>query len=199
MSHTNIWFFIIPFIIAAALPGPAQGTLIATVMTRGRPSAAAFVVGMVTGNAVWLVATIFGLASIALRYENLFIAIKWCGVAYLLFVAYKLWTAPVDQADGATQKPKGFTAGILLTLGNPKALVFFGAILPQAFDLGSLSVVDALLIIALGILIDTLVQTAYLFGVLRLRVLFNKPEYMRRINRTAAALIGGCALLVARR
>lgn len=199
MSHTNILFFVIPFIIAAALPGPAQGTLIATVMTRGRPSAVAFVIGMVTGNAVWLIATIFGLASIALRYENLFIAIKWGGILYLLLIAYKLWTAPISQADSVQQKPKGFTAGVLLTLGNPKALVFFGAILPQAFDLGSLSIVDALFIVTLGVLLDALVQAAYLFGILRVRVLFSKPEYMRKVNRTAAALIGGCALLVARR
>ncbi|QGZ42859.1 threonine/homoserine/homoserine lactone efflux protein [Pseudoduganella flava] len=199
MTLTTIWFFIIPFVIAAALPGPAQGTMIATVMARGRASAVSFVTGMVIGNSIWLIATIFGLASIALRYEALFVAVKWCGVAYLLFIAWKLWTAPVDAADGTAQKPKGFAAGMLLTLGNPKAVVFFGAILPQAFDLSALSFGDALLIVALGAALDTAVQSAYLLGVLKARRVFGKPVHMRRVNRVAASLIGGCALLVARR
>jgi threonine/homoserine/homoserine lactone efflux protein len=199
MTLINIWFFIIPFVIAAAMPGPAQGTMIATVMARGRASAVSFVAGMVLGNSIWLIATILGLASIALRYAALFVAVKWCGVVYLLFVAWKLWTAPVDAVDGTAQKPKGFAAGMLLTLGNPKAVVFFGAILPQAFDLGALSFLDGLVIVALGAALDATVQGAYLLGVLKARKVFGKPVHLRRVNRIAASMIGGCALLVARR
>lgn len=198
MFTSSIWLFIIPFMIAAALPGPAQGTLIATVMTNGRTSAVSFVTGMVTGNATWLVATIFGLASLALRYESLFLAIKWVGVAYLLFVAYKLWNAApgIATTQGTS---KGFVSGLLLTLGNPKAVVFFGAVLPQAFDLTTLSVTDALAIVALGAFIDGLVQSVYLMAALKARRFISKPSHMRVVNRTAASAICGCALLIARR
>lgn len=199
MSWTNIWFFIVPFFIAAALPGPAQGTLVATVITRGRASALSFVIGMVTGNSLWLIATIFGLASLALRYESLFVAVKWLGVVYLLFMAWRLWSDAAIVEPASETKSKGFAAGMLLTLGNPKAVVFFGAILPQAFDLSALSVTEALLIVALGLLIDTAVQAIYLIVALKARGLISEPAHMRLVNRAAASLIGGCALLVAKR
>lgn len=130
MNWSNIWLFLVPFVIAAALPGPAQGTLVATVLSRGKASALPFVSGMVFGNAVWLIAAIFGLAAIALRYELLFLVVKWAGVAYLVFVAWKLWMSPASVGQSEETKPTSFLAGAGLTLGNPKAVVFFGAILP---------------------------------------------------------------------
>lgn len=77
--------------------------------------------------------------------------------------------------------------------------MFFGAILPQAFNLAELSRTDAVMIVAMGVLLDTLVQAIYLAGALKAKVLFDGPKHMKAINRTAASLIGGCALLVARR
>ena len=50
----NLWLFLVPFAIAAALPGPAQGALFARVVSRGAASASSFIVGMVAGNAVWV-------------------------------------------------------------------------------------------------------------------------------------------------
>lgn len=199
MNWSNIWLFLVPFAIAAALPGPAQGSLVAMVLSRGKASALPFVSGMVFGNAVWLIAAIFGLAAIALRYETLFLAIKWGGVAYLLFVAWKLWSTPVMVEQEDRTKPSGFLAGAVLTLGNPKAVVFFGAILPQAFDLTSLSHLQALLIIALGVVVDFAVQCAYLKTAAKARRFISTPKQMRVVNRGAAALIACCAGLIARK
>lgn len=199
MSWTNIWFFVVPFLIAAALPGPAQGTLVATVMARGRASSLLFVAGMVAGNSLWLIATILGLASLALRYESVFVAVKWMGVAYLLFVAWKLWSAIEVVESFAGVKSKGIFAGALLTLGNPKAVVFFGAILPQAFDLSVLTLAEATLIVALGTFIDAAIQTAYVIAALKVRSLIREPAQMRLVNRTAATAIGACAVLIAKR
>src|SRR3954470_13987414 len=95
----SLWLFVVPFALAAALPGPAQGALIAQVLSRGGASTLPFVIGMVAGNAVWLLSAIFGLSALAMRFETAFIAVKWLGVAYLLFIAWKLWTA-----NGASQE-----------------------------------------------------------------------------------------------
>jgi len=199
MTWANIWFFIIPYLIASALPGPAQGSMIAHVIARGRSSALSFVVGMVTGNAVWLIATILGLATLALRFASVFVVVKWLGVIYLLFVAWKLWNAEAPAGEAKEAQSKGFLAGILLTLGNPKAVVFFGAVLPQAFDLRALSMSETLLIVAIGIVIDLSMQLFYLAAALRARRLITEPRQMRLVNRVAATLISGCALLIAKR
>ncbi|WP_042881650.1 LysE family translocator [Cupriavidus necator] len=193
----NIWLFLIPFTIAAALPGPAQGALFARVISRGTASASTFIVGMVAGNAVWLVAAILGLSALAVRFAMIFVVVKWLGVLFLLFMAWKLWTSDGHRATSdAGQSGSGFVSGAFLTLGNPKAMVFFGAVLPQAFDMTALSATQIIMILALGIAIDLAVQIAYLFLAGRARSFVSSPKRVRIADRTAAALMASCAGII---
>jgi threonine/homoserine/homoserine lactone efflux protein len=197
----NIWFFIIPFALAAALPGPAQGALIAQVLSRGGAASVPFLIGMVAGNALWLLAAIFGLSALALRFELAFIAVRWLGVAYLLFVALKLWNAPTGTA--APEIPasgnRGILAGAAITIGNPKAVVFFSAVLPHAFDMTALSATEIGLILAMGIGIDLAVQAIYLSVASGARSFIRSPRQMRVVNRSAAGLMAGSAAVIASR
>src|SRR4051794_31582358 len=117
----SIWLFIVPFTLAAALPGPAQGALIAQALTRGSVACLPFVIGMVVGNAAWLLAAMLGLSALATQFEPVFVAVKWLGVAYLLFIAWKLWTASATTGNEPSLWPRNrdLLAGALLTLGNP--------------------------------------------------------------------------------
>jgi threonine/homoserine/homoserine lactone efflux protein len=69
----------------------------------------------------------------------LFVLLKYLGVAYLLFLAWKMWSAPSDPAEDAAlpvQRPwRMFGAGLLVTLGNPKIMIFYLALLPTIVDL----------------------------------------------------------------
>ncbi|MDD2034037.1 LysE family translocator [Pseudomonas sp. Fig-3] len=194
-AMSSIWLFIIPFAIAAAIPGPAQGALIGQVVSRGGRSCLPFVAGMVGGNALWLLLATTGLSALALRYEHVFIAVKWAGVAYLLFIAWKLWSASGHAIEAPAERSasRGLLAGALLTLSNPKAVIFFGAVLPHAFDLASLTLGQALMITALGIAIDLIIQLGYVFTGIRIKGAIQSPSAMRRLNRTSAGLITGCA------
>jgi threonine/homoserine/homoserine lactone efflux protein len=197
---SGLWLFVIPFAIAAALPGPAQGALIAQVLTRGGRATLAFIFGMVLGNAIWLCAAIFGLSALALRFEPAFVAVKWLGVAYLMFMAWKMWKAPAVTASAEPLKSKrGVVSGTLLTLGNPKAVVFFGSILPHAFDMTSLTGGEIALIVTLGIGIDLTVQTGYLAIASRARLIIRSPRHMRLVNRSAAGLMATSAGIIATR
>jgi len=177
---TSIWFFIVPFAIAAAIPGPAQGVLICQVLSRGGRASVSFIVGMVLGNAVWLVVAMLGLAALALRFEAVFITVKWLGIAYILFVAWKLWTRDTLRGQltsaSAFSVGRGILAGSFLTLSNPKAVIFFGAVLPHAFDMTALSLSEVGLILALGLGIDLAVQFAYLAAALKVRRAASFPE-----------------------
>jgi threonine/homoserine/homoserine lactone efflux protein len=196
---SNLWFFVVPFTIAAALPGPAQGALIAQVLARGGRSTLSFILGMVLGNATWLCAAIFGLSALALRFEPVFVAVKWLGVAYLLFIAWNLWRAPAEAVAHTPKSTSGLVSGALLTLGNPKAVVFFGSILPHAFDMTALSGGAIVLIIVLGLAIDLAVQVTYLVIASRARSLIHSPRHMRLVNRSAAGLMATSAGIIAAR
>lgn len=194
-NTTTIWFFIIPFAVAAAVPGPAQGTLVSHVLSRGGKAAVPFVAGMLVGNAIWLALAALGLSAIAEKFQSVFMVVKWLGVAYLMFVAWALWTKDALQPQRAPVRSfgGGFTAGSLLTLSNPKAVIFFGAVLPHAFDMTVLSPVEIASIVGLGVAIDLTIQSVYLIGASKLRSALRSPRAMKRVNRTSAGLMAGCA------
>ncbi|TFY91163.1 LysE family translocator [Pseudomonas kairouanensis] len=195
LAQSSIWFFVVPFAIAAAIPGPAQGALLGQVVARGTKSTLPFLAGMVFGNAVWLLVATLGLAALALQFEQVFVAVKWLGVAFILFVAWNLWSKNTEHTSAPAQRSAGcgLLSGALLTLSNPKAVVFFGAVLPHAFDLTALSVPEAGFIIALGISIDLTIQLTYLTLASRIKQAIRSPKAMKRLNRTSASVMTGCA------
>lgn len=203
MTATSLLLFAAPFTVAALIPGPAQTALVARVLARGGRGTALFVAGMVLGNAVWLALAAFGLGAIAARLHPLFEAIKWAGVAYLVFLATRLWRAPVgapvDAPPPRDIRVPGLVAGALLTLGNPKAVVFFTAVLPSVLAVGSLSIRDYVEVAAVGLAIDVAVQSAYAVAAVRARGLFRSPSRLRAANRSAAAVLVASAAAIAAR
>ena len=113
---------------------------VAWALARGADGSAGFVLG----DLIWFAAAASGLALLAETFAALFTAVRYAGAACLPFMAWKLWTAPaVPEAEAPPARPeKGwrlFLAGLAITLGNPKAIVFFLALLPMVLDLGALT------------------------------------------------------------
>ncbi len=78
---------------------------------------------------VWLTFAVLGLAALAQAFHEVFLVVKYAGAAYLLYLAYKLWTAPATArevaAEEKTEHPaKLLLGGLAITLGNPKTIVF---------------------------------------------------------------------------
>jgi threonine/homoserine/homoserine lactone efflux protein len=199
ISLTALALFAVPVALAALIPGPAQTALVARVLSRGAGEALPFVLGMITGNALWLAAAVFGLSALALAYEPVFVAVKWAGIAYLAVLAWKLWRAPAAEPGPAQRRTGGLLGGAALTLGNPKAVVFFGAVLPQVLDLTTLDAAGIAAVFAVQVGIDLAVQSAYVLGAARARRFLRSPRRLRLANRSAAAMMAGAAALVASR
>jgi threonine/homoserine/homoserine lactone efflux protein len=197
MAH-SLWLFAVPYATASALPGPAQGVMVAEVLSRGGRAAGPFVVGMVAGNAIWLCASLFALDTIASQLGAAVVVIKWVGAAFCAYMAWRIWHAPATAfgAARAERRRDDVFGGLVLTLGNPKAFVFFGAILPQAVDVASLSLAQCLTVLAIGVGIDAGVQTAYLVTASRARHAFQSHARLKLANRAAALVIGCVALLI---
>src|SRR6185436_1096240 len=81
--------------VACAAPGPTIAALVARVLGRGTTCATAFCAGLLISDIVWLTGAILGLAVLAETIQPVFLAIKYLGAAYLLYLAWKLWSAPV--------------------------------------------------------------------------------------------------------
>ncbi len=189
-------------VVAAASPGPTIAALVARVIGRGLDGAAAFTAGLVLGELVWLAAAILGLAVVAQTFHEVFLVIKYVGAAYLLYLAYRMWTAPVAPRDiAADTRPDGgmrlFFAGLALTLGNPKVGAFYLALLPNLIDLARAGIVGSIELASICVAILTVVYGAYVVAAAHARALFRSPRAMRLLNRTSGTLMAGAAVAVA--
>ena len=190
--------------VAAATPGPGIAAIVARVLGKGARGASAFATGVAMGDIVWLSFAIGGLAVLAQTFQPLFLAVKYCGAAYLLFLAWKLWTAPVrtHEAGEATRNERPlrlFLAGLSVTLGNPKVMIFYTALLPNLVDLDRVNVTSfgELCAATLGVL--ALVFSGYIVLAARARHLFTSPRALTLINRGSGTVMAGAAVAIATR
>jgi threonine/homoserine/homoserine lactone efflux protein len=188
--------------LASGSPGPSIAALVARVLARGPRSVLPFLAAMWVGEAIWLACAVFGLALLAQSFQLAFAALKWAGVAYLGYLAWRTWTAPTasgaDLPD-ADSPWRLFGAGLAVTLGNPKIMVFYLALLPSIVDLAAVGVVGwaELTLVMAGVLIA--VDLAWVAAATQARRLFRHPAGRRLANRLSAGMMAGAAVAVAAR
>ena len=147
-------------------------------------------------------AVTLGLAVVAHTFHEAFTAIKFAGAAYLLYLAYRMWTAPAEAkamavASGDSRRASLLFGGMSVSLGNPKVAGFYLALLPNLIDLGHVDLFGYAELAGLCVAVLTLVLGAYALAAARARALFNTPRAVRLFNRTGGALMAGAAIAVA--
>jgi threonine/homoserine/homoserine lactone efflux protein len=191
------------YALTVASPGPGVAAVIARGLTHGMKGAPAFILGFMVGDLVWFALAATGLAALARTAATLFIAIKWVGVAYLLYLAYKLWSAPAERVEVKSDERahgwRAFVASFTLTLGNPKAILFFLALLPTVIDLTSMNLVRFLEISAAMCVVLPTVLFVYALLATKARQLFTTPSAVRKLNRSSGVAMAGAAVVVATR
>lgn len=204
MTVAGLLTFCAVYALAVATPGPGIAALIARSLAHGSRGAPAFIAGFVVGDLVWFTIAATGLAALAKTAEMLFVGIKWVGVAYLLYLAYRLWTAPAEQFevrddDGRQHGWRAFMASLMLTLANPKAILFFLALLPTVIDLASMNLLRFVEISACIAVLLPLVLGTYVFLAAKAREMFTTPKSVRRLNRGSGLAMAGAAVVIATR
>ena len=177
--------------IAAFSPGPGLATLIATVLANGALRSVWFCVGIICGDLVWLTLSLSGLALIAQQIPIVFAVIKWAGVTYLIYLAVKLWTTSVDTAqESSGSKKRGALAQVLsgfsITMGNPKAMLFYLALLPSIVTPESL---NAQMVIVLALTVVFVLSAAfavYVYAAQKVRRAITSARSIKTFNRAQA-------------
>jgi len=203
MNIENLLVFAAAYFAVVVLPGPGVTALIARVLARGTGGSPAFIVGFVTGALIWFSVAAAGLAAVASTFATLFVVIRYAGAAYLLYLAWKFWTAPPRpmQAIDVSPDSRGrlFLAGLAINLGNPKAIVFFLALLPTVVNLDSLTPLGVAELAALVVVIASSVLSAYAIAAGRARRLFTSARAVRLVNRGSSIAMASAAAAVATR
>jgi len=204
MSAYGLLIFALVYALAVATPGPGIAAVIARGLGRGTHGAPAFIAGFLVGDLIWFTLAALGLAVLAERAHTLFVGVRVAGAAYLLYLAWRLWQAPAAELD-TTQVPRRerplqtFLGALALTLGNPKTMVFFLAVLPTVVELKHLTAGGFAAIALVIVLLLPGVLGAYTLFAARARVRLTRPQTVRWIQRGTGAVMAGAAVAVATR
>ena len=204
MSAYGLLLFALVYALAVASPGPGVAAVLARVLGRGLAGAPAFIAGFLVGDLIWFALAAAGLAVIAKNAYTVFLVIRYAGAAYLLYLAWRLWTTPAralsETGGSRRERPlQLFLGSLALTLGNPKTMVFFLAVLPTVVELKRLTVSGFLGIALVISLVLPLVLGAYAVFAARARARLSSPEAVRWLQRTTGAVMAGAAVAVATR
>ncbi|PXW17638.1 LysE family translocator [Paraburkholderia caballeronis] len=206
MPLSSLLAFAITLMIAAGSPGPSIAALVARVLTHGMRDVLPFLAAMWIGEALWLTCAVSGLAVLAHTFGTVFLVLRYVGVAYLLYLAWKMWRAPATVRDDAlAARPAGqsgwrmFGAGLLVTLGNPKIMVFYLALVPTVVDLSHIGVAAWAELTATMLAVLIAVDFGWAAIATRARALLKNRRAVRVANRTSAVVMAGAAAAIATR
>jgi threonine/homoserine/homoserine lactone efflux protein len=196
--------FALIYALAVATPGPGIAAVIARALGRGVSGAPAFIGGFVVGDLIWFSLAALGLAVLAQQAHALFVAVRFAGAAYLLYLAWRLWHAPERSLAAAhpARRESGlrlFLGSLALTLGNPKTMVFFLAVLPTVIDLRHLSVAGFAEVALVILVVLPSVLGAYTLFAARARAQLSRPDTVRWLQRGTGVVMAGAAVAVASR
>ncbi len=201
MTIETMLVFSIALLVAAVLPGPGIVAMVARVLGSGFWTAVPLAVGMITGDLIFLTVVVLGLAALAQQLGGFFVLVKFVGAIYLVYLGYQMWTAPIDNKDIARTKAsrpaRMYVVGLIVTLSNPKTVLFFLALLPTIVGVTS---VDGLAFAQLGtivVVIDALVLSMYAALAAQARLVFSSPLLRKRLNRGAGTVMIGAGGAVA--
>jgi threonine/homoserine/homoserine lactone efflux protein len=190
--------------LAAAIPGPGVTALVARALGSGFRSSLFMSLGLVVGDLTYLTAVVLGLALVAQTFGMVFLIVKWFGVAYLAYLAWSFWNSGITPESVEARKGKGglassFVAGLTVTLGNPKTMIFYLALVPTLVDLQTITLRDYGVLAALTIVVLLIVLVPYLALAAKARWFLRTPRALKALNRTAATFMAGAALAIASR
>ena len=204
MDLAGLLVFASALFVAAASPGPGVAAVVARVLGRGTRGAAAFTAGVALGDVVWLTIAILGLSAIAQAFQGVFLVIRYAGAAYLLYLAWRLWTAPVAvhgiEPERTREHPlRLFLGGLAVTMGNPKVMVFYLALLPALVDVAGVTLLGWAELSAVTFGVVILVFAGYVLLAARARRLLTSPRALQIVNRGTGAVMAGAAAAIATR
>lgn len=184
-----------------AIPGPVWMALTARALSGGFAAAWPLAVGVALGDLAWPLAAILGLGWVEPAWGDLLSVLRWVAAAVFIAMGVMLIRKPAaaPTTDSRLTKPgiwAGFTVGVAVVIGNPKAVLFYLGALPGFFTLGTLHPVDIALIIMVSALIPMAGNLGLALFLDRARTLLASPASIGRLNRTSGILLIAVGLAI---
>lgn len=187
----------------ASAPGPANLFSIANGMHRGPRAVLEGVVGMNAASLVWFVAAALGLGALMTAVPQVFRLLTYAGALYLVWLGGKSFLAAFSKAgSGGALSPRDgspLLQGFSVQIANPKALLFFSAVLPPFLDLHRPIVPQMVMFAAATMGLDLITMTTYGLGGVALANRMTAPGFRRGFNLCVGLILMLAAILIVTR
>lgn len=193
MTFSNITALFGAMVILAAIPSLSVFTVVARSIASGFIHGSMTAIGIVIGDIIFIILAIYGLSAIAeTAMSNLLIVIKYCGGAYLIWLGIMLSRSQprlIEIEEGETSYLSSFLSGLLITLGDQKAILFYISFFPAFINLKTVTAIDTMTIIAIASLAVGGVKLGYAYTADKARLLLKRSKTRKSVNLIAASVM----------
>ena len=193
--HVWLAYFVASWVIAVS-PGSGAVLAMSHGLAYGVRGASATVLGLQIGLAFILLVAGAGVGAVLVASAGAFMVVKLLGAAYLLWLGFKQWRAPVTLDDGGAQAGppvmrlrQRVLTGALTNATNPKGILFMVAVLPQFMTDARPLWMQLLVMAVTSLVIDLTVMHGYALGASSLRRMMQSPRAMRNQNRVFGGVL----------
>jgi threonine/homoserine/homoserine lactone efflux protein len=188
-----IWSFALTSLLIELTPGPNMTYLAIVSAAKGWRSGFATVAGVALGLAVLGLVAALGLAALIQSSEPVYQALRWAGVLYLLWLAYSSWVGDGENG-GHPADSRYFLQGLTTNLLNPKAAVFYVAVLPPFIDPALPVLTQTIVLSLVYVAAATLVHSAIVLLAGSARMFLANAVWEQRVRRVLSVLLAGVAI-----
>jgi threonine/homoserine/homoserine lactone efflux protein len=195
--------FAIGMFVWATLPGPGLAIVVSRTLGSGPRSGFAVVTGLVIADFIFMGIAFIGLLAIATTMGPMFQIVRYAGAAYLVWRGYRAIVGAenpmaVETAAGDALW-RDACLGLLATLGNPKAILFFGAIFPTFVDMTRVGFIDFLVLAGIVAGVSYIVYGCCIILADRTRRLITSTKAAKRLRQATGTMLIGSGIVVATR
>jgi threonine/homoserine/homoserine lactone efflux protein len=185
--------FVAATIVIAATPGPNMLLVMTSSVKHGFRRSFAVMAGCLTGVVGMMALSAAGLGALLKAAPRAFGALKLLGAAYLVYLGVRMWTH--ESGDSAVALPKTglYRRGLLVSVSNPKAILFAAAFLPQFLDADKPRAPQFAVLVSLFAIIEVSCYLAYALGGRQAAAVLARPRVRRAFDRCAGAVFVGFA------
>lgn len=203
MTPTTSIALFISMVVLAFIPGPGVLTVTARSATAGLRHGLYTAAGILAGDFVFITLALLGLATLSSVLGELFFVIQYLGAAYLIWLGISLLTStPSTNTDRTINKPRltaSFAAGLITTLSNPKAILFYLSFFPAFLDLSNVTVSDAVLLYVIATISVGGVMFGYAYTAYKAKSIYSNSRKARLLRVSSGSMLVGSGIYVALR
>ncbi|CAV18753.1 LysE family translocator [Vibrio sp. 10N.222.54.F12] len=201
MSITSGIALFVAMLLSAAIPGPSVLAVLSRSLSFGWKQGLLVVLGVLIADYIFIFLALSGLSALASAMGEFATVIKYVGVTYLFWLAYTTWTSDVSESSSTSSeqgtKASSVTIGLLMTVSNPKAILFYMGFFPAFIDLKTFTTTDVMMILVISTVAVGGVLSLYACTASKARFVFQGRSAKMLLNRLSGGFLATCGALLA--